>query len=297
MAATFTAKDVSELRQRTGAGMMDCKKALEETGGDIQKAIDYLRKKGIAKAEKRVGRAASEGRIVSLTSPDHRHAVLLELNSETDFVSRNEEFGKLAEGLAQQVMQDAATDAVVHNGHESPVFGQPFHKGGGAVSDVVKEASGRMGENIVLRRFARFASDGAVGSYVHHNGKVAALVEIGGGSGDAVRDVARTVAEHVAAGVPSIPVAISREEVSPELVEKERRIFIEQAKASGKPDNIVEKMVGGRVDKYYKEVTLLEQPWVRDDSKTIRQLLKEAGKEAGAELTVKRFARFQMGEE
>ena len=297
MAAKFTAKDVSELRQRTGAGMMDCKKALEENEGDIEKAIDYLRKKGIAKAEKRIGRTASEGRIVSLTSPDGRHAVLLELNSETDFVSRNDAFVKLAEDLAHHAMRDEATDAVVHNGHEAPLLHQPWHGGGGTVDEVMKEASGRTGENIVLRRYARFAADGAVGSYVHHNGKVAALVEIGGSTAEPVRELARTIAEHVAAGVPTIPVAVSREEVSPELVEKERRIFAEQAKASGKPDNIVEKMVGGRIDKYYKEVTLLEQPWVRDDSKTIRDLLGEAGKQVGAALSVKRFARFQMGEE
>jgi elongation factor Ts len=297
MAATFTAKTVSELRQRTGAGMMDCKKALEETGGDIDKAIDYLRKKGIAKAEKRVGRAASEGRIVSLTSPDGRHAVLLELNSETDFVSRNEEFVKLAESIAHHAMQDVATNAIVHNGGESPLLHQPWHAGGGTVSEVMKEASGRTGENIVLRRYARFAAEGAVGSYVHHNGKVAALVELGGSTSDAARELARTIAEHVAAGVPTVPVAVSREEVSPELVEKERRIFVDQAKASGKPDNIVEKMVGGRIDKYYKEVALLEQPWVRDDSKSIRDLLAEAGKSEGQTLTVRRFARFQMGEE
>ena len=297
MAATFTAKDVSELRQRTGAGMMDCKKALEENGGDIQQAIEYLRKKGIAKAEKRVGRTASEGRIVSLTSPDGRRAVLLELNSETDFVSRNDAFVKLAEDLAEHAMKDESTDAVVHNGHEAPLLHQPWHGGGGSIGEVMKEASGRTGENIVLRRYARFAADGAVGSYVHHNGKVAALVEVGGSTTDAARELARTIAEHVAAGVPTIPVAVSREEVSPELVEKERRIFADQAKASGKPDNIVEKMVGGRIDKYYKEVALLEQPWVRDDSKTIRDLLAEAGKREGASLSVKRFARFQMGEE
>ena len=149
----------------------------------------------------------------------------------------------------------------------------------------------------MLRRYARFAGQGAVGTYVHHNGKVAALVEIGGAGGPQVQELANTIAQHVVAGVPSVPVAVSREQVPSELVEKERRIFIEQAKASGKPDNIVEKMVGGRVDKYYKEVTLLEQPWVRDDSKTIRQLLQETGKQVGAELSVKRFARFQMGEE
>ena len=181
--AAFTAKDVQELRTRTGAGMMDCKKALEETKGNMEDAVEFLRKKGIAKAEKRVGRAASEGRIVHLTSPDGRHGVLVELNSETDFVSRNDAFVALAENVAQQVMRDEAIDAVVPNGHESPLLNQAWHAGGGStVGEVVKEASGRTGENIVLRRYARFASEGAVGGYVHHNGKFAALVEIGGGN-------------------------------------------------------------------------------------------------------------------
>src|SRR5687768_10872542 len=216
--ATVSAKDISELRARTGAGMMDCKKALEETGGNIEEAIAYLRKKGIAKAEKRVGRAASEGKIVSLVSPDHRHAVLVELNSETDFVARNEEFGRLAEELAQQVMQDEATNAVVHKADEHELFGKPWHKDGGStVGEVVKAAAGKTGENVTLRRFARFQSDGAIGSYVHFNGKVAALVEVGGASGSEVQQLARSLAEHVAAGVPVVPAAVTREQVSPEL--------------------------------------------------------------------------------
>ena len=296
--ANISAKDIAELRARTGAGMMDCKKALEETGGNIEEAIAYLRKKGIAKAEKRVGRAASEGKIVSLVSPDHRHAVLVELNSETDFVARNEEFGRLAEELAQQVMQDEATNAIVHKADEHELFGKPWHKDGGStVGEVVKAAAGKTGENVTLRRFARFQTDGAIGSYVHFNGKVAALVEVGGASGPEVQQLARSLAEHVAAGVPVVPAAVTREQVSPELVEKERQIFAEQARSSGKPENIIEKMIGGRIDKYYGEVALLEQPWVRDPSKTIRELVQETGKQVGAELTVRRFARFQMGEE
>ncbi len=294
----ITAKDVSELRQRTGAGMMECKKALEETGGDMEKAIEYLRKKGIAKAEKRVGRAASEGRIVSLVSPDGRHGVVLELNSETDFVSRNEEFQALAENLAQHLMQDAATDAIVHKAEEGSLLGQSWHQDASTtVGEVVKAASGKTGENLVLRRYARFAGDGTVGSYVHHNGKVAVLVEVGGGSGEAVQQVARTIAEHIAAGVPTIPLAVSREDIPSEIVDRERRIYEETAKEQGKPANIVEKMVTGQVERFYKEKTLLDQPWVRDDSKTIRDLVAEAGKQAGATLTVRRFARFQMGEE
>jgi elongation factor Ts len=295
--ANISAKDIAELRARTGAGMMDCKKALEETGGNIEEAIAYLRKKGIAKSEKRAGNRASEGKIVSLVSPDHRHAVLVELNSETDFVARNEEFGQLAEELAHQVMQDEATDAIVHKADEHELFGKAWHKGGGTVGEIVKSAAGRTGENVTLRRFARFKTEGALGSYVHFNGKVAALVEVAGGNGAEVQALAKSIAEHVAAGVPVVPVAVSRDQVSAELVEKERQIFAEQARASGKPENIIEKMIGGRIDKYYGEVALLEQPWVRDPSKTIRELVSETGKQLGAELTVKRFARFQMGEE
>ncbi len=299
MAATMiTAKDVQTLRARTGAGRMDCKKALEETGGDVEKAVEYLRKKGIAKADKRVERTASEGRIVSLASPDGRHAVLLELNSETDFVSRNEEFQKLAESLAQHLMDDAATEGLFARAEGTP-FLESAYKGGGAatIAEAVKQGSAKTGENVVLRRYARFKTDGALGTYVHHNGKVAVLVEVGGSTGEPAQRVAKTVAEHIAAGVPAVPLAVSREQVPSEAVDKERRIFSEQAAASGKPENIVAKMVEGRVDKYFKEVTLLEQPWVRDDSRTIADLVKEAGKEAGAQLTVRRFARFQMGEE
>jgi elongation factor Ts len=295
---TITPKQISELRQRTGAGMMDCKKALEEANGDMDLAAENLRKKGIAKADKRVDRAASEGKIVSLTSPDGRHGALLELNSETDFVSRNEEFQKLAETLAQHLMEDAATDAVVHKAEGTPFLAKPF-KGAGAstIAEAVKQGSAKTGENVVLRRYARFKTDGALGTYVHHNGKVAVLVEVGGATGEPAQRLARTVAEHIAAGVPAVPLAVSRDQVPSDAVDRERRIFTEQAAASGKPENIVAKMVEGRVDKYFKEITLLEQPWVRDDSKTIADLLKEAGKEAGAELKIRRFARFKMGEE
>ena len=288
---TFTAKDVQELRQRTGAGMMDSKKALEETKGNMEEAIDLLRKKGIAKAEKRAGRAASEGRIVARVAPDGKSAVVVEVNSETDFVARNEEFGKLVDGIADALMGDTATNGVVANAEGSSLLGRRL--GGGTVADAIKVLSGTIGENLVVRRYARFTTDGAVGSYVHHNGKVAVLVDIAGGSGDAVQQIARTVAEHVAAGVPTVPAAVNREEVPSDLVERERRIFTEQAAASGKPANIVEKMVGGRIEKYYKEVTLVDQPWVRDDSKTIADVVKEGG----AGLKIRRFARFQMGQE
>ncbi|HEY7566764.1 MAG TPA: translation elongation factor Ts [Gemmatimonadaceae bacterium] len=286
---TITAKDIQEIRARTGAGITDCKKALEEATGDLDQAVEILRKKGIAKADKRSGRAASEGRIVSVFSPDRKTGVLLELNSETDFVSRNENFAAAAEKLAQRLLAHGALNDVVRDPSQD-AFAQ-------SVGDDVKSISGTTGENVVLRRYARFTTDGVLGSYVHHNGKVAALVEIGGSSSDAAQSLAKSIAEHLAAGVPAVALAVTREGVSPELVARERRIFEEQSKASGKPDNIVQKMVEGRIGKFYGEVALVEQPWVREPDRTIQSLVDEQGKACGANLTVRRFVRFQMGED
>ena len=297
-ATTITAKDVQLLRQRTGAGMMDCKKALEETGGDVEKAVEYLRKKGIAKAEKRADRAASEGAIVALMSDDAKTAALVEVNSETDFVARNEEFQALAKAVASQLFGDASFDGVVTVAQEGELMKQPWHKDAGkTVADVVKEASGKTGENVVVRRYARFKSDGVIGSYVHHNGRVAVIVDVEGGTGDAVKAVARSVAEHIAAGVPKVPLGVNRDEIKSDIIDRERRIYEEQARTAGKPEAMIGKIIDGQVNKFYAENTLLDQPWVRDDSKTIRQLVTEASKESGSTLTVRRFARFQMGEE
>jgi elongation factor Ts len=290
--AAYTAKNVSELRQRTQAGMMDCKKALEETGGDMDLAVEWLRKKGIARGENRAGRTASEGKVVAQTTPDGRTGVLVELNSETDFVARNEVFGQTADRIAKTLLADGSSDGVVADAQESPLMKAKFGDAG-TLADALKQFTGTIGENIVLRRYARFGGSGAVSAYVHHNNKVGALVEVTGIAGEAGQQLARTIAEHVAAGVPTVPVAVTRDDVPAELVERERRIFSEQASASGKPANIVEKMVGGRIDKFYKEITLLDQPWVRDDSKTIRDLLKQAG----AGVSIRRFARFQIGQE
>lgn len=298
MSKPITAKDIADLRARTGAGMMDCKKALEEGEGDVEKAVAILRTKGIAKAEKRAGRAASEGRIVAVTGADGRSVALVEVNSETDFVARNDEFGDLAQKLATQVHQDDAIDHVVHVAGEGTLFAQTYHADSSkTVEEAVKAASAKTGENVVLRRYARFTTTGALGTYVHFNHKVAAVVEIVGSAGDEVDALAKEVAEHVAAGVPRVPVAASRAEVPESLIASERAIFEAQAKESGKPDAIVQKMVDGRIAKFFGEIVLNEQPWVRDDSKTIQQRIDEVAKTVGAPLTIRRFVRFQMGEE
>jgi elongation factor Ts len=290
--AAYTAKDVSELRQRTQAGMMDCKKALEECQGDMDQAVEWLRKKGISRGESRAGRAASEGKIVARASTDGSTGALVELNSETDFVARNEAFGQTVEKIADTLLAQSTIDGVAASAEGSPLMQTKFGDAG-TLADTLKQLTGTIGENIVLRRYARFGGTGAVGAYVHHNGKVGTLVEVAGLTGEAGQQLARTIAEHVTAGVPTVPVAVTRDDVPAALVDRERRIFSEQAAASGKPANIVEKMVQGRVDKYYKEVTLLDQPWVRDDSKTISDLLKAAG----AGVSIRRFARFQIGQE
>jgi len=290
--AAYTAKDVSELRQRTQAGMMDCKKALEECQGDMDQAIEWLRKKGISRGESRAGRTASEGRIVARVATDGSTGALVELNSETDFVARNEAFGQTAEKIADTLLAQGAIDGLAASAEGSPLLQTAFG-GAGTLAESLRQLTGTIGENIVLRRYARFGGSGAVGAYVHHNAKVGTLVEIAGLTGEAGQQLARTIAEHVTAGVPTVPVAVTRDDVPAELVDRERRIFAEQAAASGKPANIVEKMVQGRVDKYYKEVTLLDQPWVRDDSKAIRDLVKAAGDG----VSIRRFARFQIGQE
>ncbi len=289
---TITAKDVAALRARTGAGMGDCKKALEESGGDIEKAIDLLRKKGIAKAEKRADRAAAEGQIITWVSDDATLAVMIELNSETDFVARNDEFVLLATNVARHIAEDTSLDGVAEVGTDHALLDKAWHHDKAmTLGEVVKAAAAKTGENVSLRRVARYATTGAIGFYRHHNGKVAVLVEVTGATGAAAATLGNTIAEHIAAGVPTVAIAVRRDDVPAATVEREKAIFVEQAKASGKPDAIVEKMVGGRIDKFYSEVTLLGQPWVRDDSKTIQQLVHET---AGAD--VARFARFQMGE-
>jgi elongation factor Ts len=297
MAATMiTAKDVAELRARTGAGMMDCKKALEEANGDMNVAIDILRKKGIAKADKRADRAASEGQIVTWTSPDGGTAAMIELNCETDFVGRNEEFVALARQVAEHVGQDAAVDGLVTVGADGAYLATKWSLDASrTVGDVVKAASAKTGEKIELRRIARMKGD-CVGSYLHFNGKAGVLAEVTGGKGEPAMTLARQVAEHVAAGVPVVAIAVDKDGVDPAFIERERAIFVAQAIESGKPEAIAQKMVEGRIAKLYGEVTLLGQPWVRDDKQTIGELVKASAKAASAPLAVKRFVRFKMGE-
>jgi elongation factor Ts len=288
MTRTITAKDVQELRQRTGAGMMDCKKALEETGGDIDAAIEFLRKRGIAKAEKRADRTTAEGLIGAEVRG--QVGVLVELNCETDFVARNEDFGAVLSALVEQMFASSADtrDAFL----ASTIDGR-------SVDEYVKLAAGKTGEAVQVRRVARVdaGAHGQVGVYRHHNGKLAALAAVraddpGVAGQPAVGELARFVAEHVAAAAP---LAVDRTGVPAATLDSERRIAEEQARQTGKPEAMIEKIAAGKVEAFLKDVTLLPQAWVRDGGRTIADLVAEHGRSAGGALTVTGFVRFQLG--
>jgi elongation factor Ts len=287
----FTAKDVSELRARTGAGMMDCKKALEESNGNMDEAVDSLRKKGIAKAEKRTGRSTSEGTVVADIAADGASGALVEINCETDFVARNEGFQAIAKAVAAQARQAPA-------GADLAAVMSSKMDGGSDVETFVKESSAKLGEAVNVRRVARFdAGKGVVGSYVHFNGKIGVLVELIADNGDRSEELttlARTIAEHVAA---ANPLGLDKDSVPADVVERERAIFVDQVKASGKPEAMIEKIVRGKIDAYYRDVALMHQAWVREPKQSIQQIVDAAGKKVGGKITVKRFSRFQLGQE
>ena len=286
--AQISAAAVKELRDRTGAGMMECKKALTEAGGDIDKAVSVLRERGLAKAGKREGRETTEGAVAMAL--DGAAGGLVELGCETDFVARTDDFQGLAAALAGLVAADAAIT--------SPETLADAALDGEKVSERIQAAIGKLGENMVVKRVARLAVDGSgrVGGYVHAGGKLGVLVGLStDASGDGVDVVARDLAMHVAAADPS-PLAIDRDGVPADAVAAEREIFRKQALQSGKPEKIVDKIVDGRIGKYFSEVCLVEQAFVKDPDRSVGDVLKQAASELGAELDVTGFVRFKLGE-
>ena len=269
--AQITAALVKELREITGAGMMDCKKALVECEGDKDKAIDYLREKGIAKAAKKAGRIASEG--VVAAASDGKTACIVEINSETDFVAKNENFLALVKKIAEHIVACKPADMDALNASQMD---------GKTVAEVMTEAVASIGEKLSLRRFEVYTTeDGQLATYIHLGGKIGVIVELSGGDKTLGKDVAMQIAA-------AKPQCIGREDVDQEALAHEREVLRKQALEEGKPEKIVEKMVDGRINKYYKEVCLVEQEFVKDSDKTIKDIL------AGVE--VRRFARFEMGE-
>ncbi|NMG41225.1 elongation factor Ts [Chelativorans sp. ZYF759] len=287
---SISAAQVKELREMTGAGMMDCKAALAETNGNLEEAVDWLRKKGIAKADKKSGRTAAEGLIG--VAADASSAVVVEVNSETDFVARNEAF--------QQIVSNIAEVALTTDGTVEAVSQARYPGAAKSVSETVTDAIGTIGENLAFRRSAKLSvGQGAVANYVHNSvadnlGKMGVLVAIETeGNADAARSFARQVAMHVAA---TNPLALTAEEVDAAEVEREKAIYADQARQSGKPENIIEKMVEGRMRKFFEEVVLLKQAFVINPDVTVEQALKDAEKEIGATATITGFVRFALGE-
>ncbi len=281
--AEISAKLVKALRDKTNAGMADCKKALEQSGGDIEKAIEYLRKQGAAAAAKRADREAIEGAVVTASTPDNKVAVMVEVNCETDFVARNESFLNFAHAVAQLALQ---TKSATLQALAQAKLGSEFDNL--SVSEAVEMMTGRLGEKIAISRIALIEStDGVVVSYTHPGSKLASLVHLTGVNGN-IGTIGKDIAMQVAAAAP---LALTRAEVPKEKIEKEAEILREQARNEGKPPQIVERIVNGRLEKYYQEVVLLDQPFIKDGGKSVAELLKEAGS-----VEVKGFARFQLGE-
>ena len=288
MSQPITAKMVAELRARTGAGMMDCKAALQEADGDMEKAVEILRKKGMARADKRSDRGASQGLVVIESATSGQDAAMIELNCETDFVAKNEDFITLARDLAKHALQHAPQG--VHPG--SALESQRFRAG--TVAEAIKEVSGKTGEAMALKRVAHFHhTGGTVGHYLHHNGQSGSLVEMEGTRGEAVTALGRDLAQHVTA---TDPIGVSEADIPADVLARERRIAEEQVAQEKKPEQIRGKIVDGKLKKFVAERTLLGQAFVRDDSKTVAELVKEAAKAAGGAVTVTRIARFKVGE-
>lgn len=288
--AEITAALVKELREKTGAGMMDCKKALTEAGGDMEAAVDWLRKKGLAAAAKKAGRTAAEG-LVGVVAKGNRGAVV-EINAETDFVARNEIFQGFVRSVAGLALQaDSDLDALQ---------AMPYGDGGRSVAEELTHLVATIGENMDVRRVQTFAVDpGVVSAYVHNQvadglGKIGVLVALGSsGDPEKLQTLGRQLAMHIAAANPQ---SVDRDGVDASVLERERDVLADQARASGKPEDIVQKMVEGRLRKFYEEVTLLEQTYVIDGESKVGKAIEAYAKEIGAPIAVAGFARFQLGE-
>ena len=289
--AAVTAAMVKELRERTSAGMMDCKKALMASDGDMDKAIDWLREKGLAQAAKKASRVAAEGVVAQYVTPCGCTGVIVEVNCETDFVAKTDNFVAFANNVAKHIAMANPADV-------DEMMNQKFvDDETKTIADLVSEATVAIGEKISIRRFARFQSEGVVATYIHMGGKVGVLVDVStneaGKESEDVKQFAHDLSLQIAAAKPE---AVRREEVDSEKLEKEREIQRAKALEAGKPEKIVDRIVDGQIEKYYKEVCLLDQQFVKDPDKTVKGLMAEVSKAAGAPVDVVRFARFERGE-
>jgi len=292
--AEITAGAVNELRKKTGAGMMDCKKALTETSGDIEKAVDFLRKKGLAAAAKKAGRIAAEGLVTALVANGGKTAVVTEINSETDFVAKTDDFVNFVGDVASHIVSENPSDL-------DSLLEQGFSKNKASlVKDVVTGLVAKIGENIQIRRFSRFdvQGNGAVGAYVHAGGQIGVIVELGcesaaTASKPELQSLAKDICLHVAAHKP---LYLTPAEVSKDVLDREVEIAKDQARQAGKKEEFLGKIAEGKVAKYYEEFCLVEQGFVKDPSLKVKTLLEQSSKTFGDKLTIRRFARFELGE-
>jgi elongation factor Ts len=282
----ITSEMIKRLRDKTGAGMMDCKRALEASNGEIDQAIEFLRKKGAALAQKRADRSAKEGVIVARVSPDMKRGVLVEVNCETDFVAKSEDFVSFASSVTDAIAKETTTDPSA-----IPAL---VTSGGKSIGDLTSDLLAKVGEKIDIRRIRRIESArGFVSSYVHLGSKIGVLVELEGiGGDDAGISVGRNIAMQVAA---MNPLVISREQISQEMIAREIEIYKTQASNEGKPPQVVEKIAQGKLEKFFQEVCLLEQTYIKDSGKTIREFLAEPA--GGGSAVIRRFERLHLGEE
>jgi elongation factor Ts len=285
----ISAQMVKELREQTGAGMMDCKKALAEAGGKFERAVEVLRERGIAKAASKEGRTTSEGLIVSHITSGEKLGVMVEINCETDFVARTDKFREFVAGVAQHVATSKAADV-------DSLLAEPMASGK-SVSDFVKETIASVGENMQIKRFARVATDGFVTNYIHPGDKLGVMVEIAAGSAAADKDGFRAFARDIAMQIAATnPTAVSRDQLDQTFVAKEREILRHQTENEKKPAAVIDKIVDGRIEKFYSEVVLLEQPFVKDNDKTVKDIIKDKAAATGDNIQVRRFVRFRLGE-
>lgn len=289
--ANVTAAMVKELRDRTNAGMMDCKKALLAADADMEKAIDWLREKGLAQAAKKASRVAAEGVVAQYVTPCGCTGVIVEVNCETDFVAKTDNFKAFADNVAKHIAKADPADV-------DTLLTQKFvDDESKTIADLVSEATVAIGEKISVRRFARFKTEGVVSTYIHLGGKVGVIVEVAtdekGKDNADIKQFAHDLALQVAAAKPE---AVRREEVDSDKLAKEREIQRAKALESGKPEKIVDRIVDGQIEKYYKEVCLLDQQFVKDPDKTVKSLMAEVSKASGSPVDVVRFARFERGE-
>jgi elongation factor Ts len=287
----ITAATVKELRDKTNAGMMDCKRALEETNGDLDAAITLLREKGIAKAAKKADREANEGTITARISADGKSGILLEVNCETDFVSKNDNFQGFVAGIADALIASSAADLTAANAVTS---------NGLTIEDTIKSKITEIGENLLFRKYVRYEAqgEGAIASYIHMGGKVGVLVEIGctnaaTTSTEGFRDLIKDITLHIAALSPR---GLAREDISEDVIAAEKSIFRAQLLEEGKPEAMLENIIVGKMKRFFAENCLLEQGFVKDPSVTVKSLLEAKGKELSDTLTLRRYVRFGLGE-